>query len=139
MKKSDRDPVVQQWKDRYPSVTVSPAQIVGKIQENAYENDKLFEIDFLMLFVSTMIECSNNGKCMYPLLDRLPIYANFKHFDWCEFMLDNIKTCKLDWKNDDHDSFFTGPITVLTVRYYIFAKYVLYMRTNKALLRYIYV
>jgi len=122
LKKTDRDPLVQQWKDRYPGLGISPAQIVKKIKENAYDNEKIFEIDFLMLFVTTMIKCSNNGRCMYKLLDRLPMHANFIHFDWCEYVIDKIKTSKLEWKNDNNDSFFTGPITVLTVRSYIFSK-----------------
>ncbi|KAK9049739.1 hypothetical protein SSX86_031294, partial [Deinandra increscens subsp. villosa] len=73
--------------------------------------------DFLLLFVTTMIEGWKNGSCKMSLLSCLDDERDVKEYDWCGYILNRIKVCKKEWIRDDKDCPFIGPLTILTLIY----------------------
>ncbi|MFS8023813.1 hypothetical protein Hanom_Chr16g01455931 [Helianthus anomalus] len=37
---------------------------------------------------------------------------NFSKINWCAYVIQQIKSCKVGWKRCDHDSPFSGPLTI---------------------------
>ncbi|KAJ0906340.1 hypothetical protein HanPSC8_Chr07g0304401 [Helianthus annuus] len=77
----------------------------------------MFNIDFVMLMLSTMIVSTKNGSVMYNILDWFSPEKEFKEHDWCQLMMDDVKSCKDDWDKSDQDEYFRGPLTYLVLLY----------------------
>ncbi|KAK9058052.1 hypothetical protein SSX86_022892 [Deinandra increscens subsp. villosa] len=107
----------KEWKNRYPTTAFPPSTVVSWIEENNYENWMFFVLDFLLLFVTTMIEAWKNGSCKMSLLSCLDDERDVKEYDWCGYILNRIKVCKKEWIRDDKDCPFIGPLTILTLIY----------------------
>ncbi|KAK9049188.1 hypothetical protein SSX86_031845 [Deinandra increscens subsp. villosa] len=107
----------KEWKNRYPTTAFPPSTVVSWIKENNYENWMFFVLDFLLLFVTTMIEAWKNGSCKMSLLSCLDDERDVKEYDWCGYILNRIKVCKKEWIRDDKDCPFIGPLTILTLIY----------------------
>jgi hypothetical protein len=103
------------WRKRYGLLDVATTEVVDNIGEDNYESDAIFKLDFLVLFITTMIECWQNGKCKYGMLKCLKDGTDISEYDWCGYIVDSIKKCKKKWSRDDKESVFVGPLTILTV------------------------
>ncbi|KAL8237566.1 hypothetical protein R6Q59_018647 [Mikania micrantha] len=75
-----------------------------------------FELDFLMLFMSTMVECQAHGKCRLEMLDYLDDYIELYVINWSAYVLDCIKRCKSGWEPFTKKP-FKGALTILTLLY----------------------
>ncbi|MFS8023792.1 hypothetical protein Hanom_Chr16g01455691 [Helianthus anomalus] len=42
---------------------------------------------------------------------------NLSKINWCAYVIQQIKSCKVGWKMCDHDSPFFGPLTFLALLY----------------------
>ncbi|KAL8231463.1 hypothetical protein R6Q57_001241 [Mikania cordata] len=42
---------------------------------------------------------------------------DFSQIDWCNYVFESIKPCKLGWSPDDNNSPFNGPLAILTLLY----------------------
>ncbi|KAJ0894651.1 hypothetical protein HanPSC8_Chr09g0391421 [Helianthus annuus] len=114
---SDADKVVENEKNRYDKVPISFKNIVDKIREDSYDDEEMFKIDFVMLFMATMIASTKNGHAMYTMLELFCLEKDFKDHDWCQFILDTIRVCMSDWVGCNSKSYFRGPLTVLELLY----------------------
>ncbi|KAI3676541.1 hypothetical protein L1987_86152 [Smallanthus sonchifolius] len=45
------------------------------------------------------------------------IETDFRNIDWCDYIIENLKVCKIGWNRFDNSSPFNGPLTVLTILY----------------------
>ncbi|MFS7982371.1 hypothetical protein Hanom_Chr10g00962061 [Helianthus anomalus] len=70
-----------------------------------------------MLMLSTMIVSTKNGSVMYTILDWFYPEKEFKDHDWCQLMMDVVKSCKDDWDRCDSDDYFRGALTYLVLLY----------------------
>ncbi|MFS8023051.1 hypothetical protein Hanom_Chr16g01446861 [Helianthus anomalus] len=77
----------------------------------------MFNVDFVMLMLSTMIVSTKNGSVMYNILDWFSPEKEFKDHDWCLLMMDAVKSCKDDWDRCDPEDYFRGPLTYLVLLY----------------------
>ncbi|KAI7730002.1 hypothetical protein M8C21_024636, partial [Ambrosia artemisiifolia] len=113
-KPDGRNPILVDWKKRYPGATVSREQLLSKIIEDDTKDELMFKLDFVLLFISTMVTYNRNGTCMYTLLDWLHLDKEIKDHDWCKFIFDNIKCCKDVWEPNSPDYYINGLFIVLT-------------------------
>ncbi|KAD6795553.1 hypothetical protein E3N88_06449 [Mikania micrantha] len=87
------------WRRRYGKRRISPAELVSNISIDKYEDDLVFKLDFLVLFLTT-IDCWKNGLCKYALIERLDLEVDLKDYDWCGYVVDAIRRGKDDWKRE---------------------------------------
>ncbi|XP_076924089.1 uncharacterized protein LOC143586421 [Bidens hawaiensis] len=112
-------PAVKSWRERYPiGEYVSPTQIVKKVTEDDDDDDGFnFKLDFLMLFLATMVQCMTHGRCKDDILKYFTGDTDFSKINWCSYVVDSMKDCKELWRRCDFKSPFTGPLCILTLLY----------------------
>ncbi|MFS7990023.1 hypothetical protein Hanom_Chr11g01053921 [Helianthus anomalus] len=112
-KEASKHPLISRWRGRFSRSIISCTDLVGKISEYEDEDEEMFQMDFVMLFISTMVGCTMNGIAMYTLLYMFDMDHSFKEHDWCQFIIDAVKVCKNHWRRCDKNSWFRGPLTFL--------------------------
>ncbi|KAL8255466.1 hypothetical protein R6Q59_030533 [Mikania micrantha] len=105
----------KKWKDRYPGL-ITRAMIVQMIQNSNDDENSFFTIDFIVLFISSIISCRTNGHCKTGLLRKISEDLELKDINWCKFVLDKLRGCKKGWKRNPNYQ-FSGAITILTLIY----------------------
>ncbi|KAK1415137.1 hypothetical protein QVD17_30909 [Tagetes erecta] len=103
------------WNSQFGD-SIRPSNIVRVIEET-HDADFTFVLNFLILFLNTIIGCETSGKCKIDILQRIDENVDIKSIDWCGYIFECLKTCKVNWKKNDVQSYFTGPITVLLLIY----------------------
>ncbi|KAD4386007.1 hypothetical protein E3N88_26176 [Mikania micrantha] len=103
-------------RDLYQSDLVVASEIVARIMSSKDES-VLFEIDFIVLFLTTMVECTNTGKCKMQILNMISKVENFKDINWSGYVVDKLRHCKNNWNRMNKPSYFTGGLTILTLLY----------------------
>ncbi|MFS7918628.1 hypothetical protein Hanom_Chr03g00203361 [Helianthus anomalus] len=93
------DVAVMAWRKRYRARFVAPTNLAQSIVTSDEANSFNFRLDFLMLFLTFMVECNRNGRMK----------------EWILKSFTQIKSCKDGWKRCDPDSPFSGPLTLLAV------------------------
>ncbi|MFS7989538.1 hypothetical protein Hanom_Chr11g01048121 [Helianthus anomalus] len=87
---SDKDelghPLKEKWVGRFDKVPISFKNILDKIRLDPSEVKSMFKIDFVTLFISTMIVSTKNGSVMYNMLDWFSSKKEFKDHDWCQLI-----------------------------------------------------
>ncbi|MFS7921840.1 hypothetical protein Hanom_Chr03g00241651 [Helianthus anomalus] len=51
------------------------------------------------------------------ILKRLIADTNFEEYDWCTYIVECLRKCKKKWKPKDPNSWWAGPISMLTLLY----------------------
>ncbi|MFS7989545.1 hypothetical protein Hanom_Chr11g01048191 [Helianthus anomalus] len=85
----------EKWVGRFDKVPISFKNILDKIRLDPYEDKSMFKIDFVMLFISTMIVSTKNGSVMYSMLDWLSPEEEFKYHDWCQLIITYYGSCEV--------------------------------------------
>ncbi|KAL8237788.1 hypothetical protein R6Q59_018869, partial [Mikania micrantha] len=88
------------WRKKYDKDYITPSNIVSRIIKNYDDVSLNFQLDFLVLFISPMVECYAHGKCKLDVLDYL-------------MTLIRLKDCKRGWERQA-TSPFKGGLTILT-------------------------
>ena len=84
-------------------------------KESNGEDDFNFRMDFIMCFYTIMVDCHKQGSLKDNILDYLTDDLDFAGLDWCELVVEVLRSCKIGWRRDSLDPPFTGPLTFLTV------------------------
>ncbi|KAK9067700.1 hypothetical protein SSX86_011811 [Deinandra increscens subsp. villosa] len=113
-KDSTKDCYVK-WHSQFAK-ELKPSDIVQKIHESE-DGDMVFILNFIILFLNSIIECIHSRTCKVDLLERFDEDVDIKSIDWCGYIYDCLKKCKLGWNRDKINSYFIGPITVLMLIY----------------------
>ncbi|KAK9053466.1 hypothetical protein SSX86_030100 [Deinandra increscens subsp. villosa] len=111
------DDHVMKWHSRYLDRLVPPSEIVDKIIDAPDEDSFDFRMDFLMCFLSVMVECHHNGRLREKILDYISFDIDWKEIDWCDYILQAMKECKIGWRRQDLSSPFAGPLAILALLY----------------------
>ncbi|KAM0050925.1 hypothetical protein Hdeb2414_s0007g00229401 [Helianthus debilis subsp. tardiflorus] len=114
-KEACKHPLISRWRRRFSRVIISCKDLVDKISEYEDKDEEMFQLDLVMLFISTTVGCTMNGIAMYTLLYMFNMDHAFKEHDWCQFIIDAVKVCKNHWRRCDKDSWFRGPLTFLVL------------------------
>lgn len=108
------DPVLQQWKAQYPKKLYS-AKAYSRLINETEEDDIMFRLNFLILFINTFVESKLMGTCEVKIVEKLIPISDVSCLDWCQYMIDCLETKKYCWKRDDRTCYYTGPMTLLLV------------------------
>lgn len=110
------DTILKEWKKQYGKTLIRPADVMREIivSEDAGLN---FKLNFLILVSNTMAEGMKMGICNLNILSYIREDTVIRNIDWCSYIWDCLKVSKLGWKRDADISFYTGPLTFLTLLY----------------------
>ncbi|KAJ0606844.1 hypothetical protein HanHA89_Chr03g0089731 [Helianthus annuus] len=97
--------------------TIKAKKIVEKISFGEDKEGLMFKLDFIVLFINTMVECHINGLCKAGIVDLLNEDMDFSKINWCKYIVHIIKRCKKVWVPRDLSSYFRGALTILTLLY----------------------
>ncbi|KAI3822073.1 hypothetical protein L1987_09654 [Smallanthus sonchifolius] len=64
----DLDTRLLEWKEMYSTDYISPCEIVTRLLKDSGNDSFFFQVDFLVLFLATMVECYSHGKCKLNVL-----------------------------------------------------------------------
>ncbi|KAL8228426.1 hypothetical protein R6Q57_016010 [Mikania cordata] len=106
-------PGVTGWRKKYDKDYITPSDIVSRIIKNYDDVSFNFQIDFLVLFISTMVECYAHGKCKLDVLDYSSDDTDVGKINWCKYIIGRLKDCKTGWERKA-TSPFEGGLTILT-------------------------
>ncbi|KAI3811285.1 hypothetical protein L1987_21006 [Smallanthus sonchifolius] len=109
------------WKDMYGTDYISPFEIVTRIIKDSGDESFFFQVDFLVLFMATMVECYSHGKCKLNVLHYLHGETDLSKFNWCAYVLSHIRNCKNRWISNTKSPFL-GPLTILMLLYVDFVQ-----------------
>ncbi|KAL8252077.1 hypothetical protein R6Q59_035770 [Mikania micrantha] len=108
-------PLALQWK-KHSRNSLKPIDIANRIKETTTA-DRMFQVDFIVLMVTTMISAMSSNTINREFLTSLSEDFVSKEFDWCEYVVYSLKKCKEDWDPTNVNSYFTGPLTFLMLLY----------------------
>ncbi|KAJ0786395.1 hypothetical protein HanOQP8_Chr02g0054981 [Helianthus annuus] len=114
---SKLDVAVEAWRKRYRKRFVAPTNLARSILTSDEANSFHFRLDFLMLFLTVMVECNKNGQMKEWILKTFTGDTDFSKINWCAYLIQQIKSCKDGWKSCDPESPFSGPLTLLALLY----------------------
>ncbi|KAD6794592.1 hypothetical protein E3N88_05488 [Mikania micrantha] len=104
---------IQEWRNLYTNDYISPSELVKRFAEAGDDDSFNFKLDFLMLFLSTIVECHAHGKCKLDVLNYLADDTDISKVNWCSYIIDCIEKCKSGWLPNTKSP-FKGPLAVLT-------------------------
>ncbi|KAD3337316.1 hypothetical protein E3N88_32836 [Mikania micrantha] len=107
---------IQEWRNLYTNDYISPSELVKRFSEAGDDDSFNFKLDFLMLFLSTIVECHAHGKCKLDVLNYLADNTDISKVNWCSYIIDCIEKCKSGWLPNTKSP-FKGPLAVLTLLY----------------------
>ncbi|KAJ9550855.1 hypothetical protein OSB04_014900 [Centaurea solstitialis] len=109
--------ITAEWLKQYDGKPlVRPMQIM-EVMKKSKVNDFNFRMNFITLFMSTMVDCSKMGCCNISFLKYLRKDTDLKTIDWCKVMIDFLKTSMYGVTQARDLTYYTGPITFLTLLY----------------------
>ncbi|XP_019196010.1 PREDICTED: uncharacterized protein LOC109189836 [Ipomoea nil] len=99
-------------KDRYD---VKPMEVAQWIRDDL-EGGDWFKRHFMVLVISSLISCMNNGYCNQMVFHHLDDVSAIGSLNWCRFVIEELLSTHALWRvANDHR--FTGPIFFLIVRH----------------------
>ncbi|KAD5317678.1 hypothetical protein E3N88_17624 [Mikania micrantha] len=107
---------IQEWRNLYTNDYISPSELVKRFTEAGDDDSLNFKLDFLMLFLSTIVECHAHGKCKLDVLNYLADDTDISNVNWCSYIIDCIEKCKSGWLPNTKSP-FKGPVALLTLLY----------------------
>ncbi|PWA60900.1 hypothetical protein CTI12_AA379850 [Artemisia annua] len=79
--------------------------------------DMNFKLNFIVLFTSLMGGVKGKGICDESVLKHIDTETDFSTINWCDYVLRCLKTCKEGWNREMSNSYFLGPLSLLTMAY----------------------
>lgn len=105
------DEIYLQWKAK----RISTLQDLEDNIEESEEADEIFELNFLILFVNTIIQKQQTGALDTTLVRKFVNVKNRKNINWCKYINDVLTKSKRKWKPTNKGAFYNGPIIFLMV------------------------
>ncbi|KAD5961635.1 hypothetical protein E3N88_13108 [Mikania micrantha] len=110
------DTSVSEWRATFNGRLLA-TRTLEKIESAEDEDNFEFRMNFIMLFMTVLVECHKNGRAREGILRYITAETYFSQIDWCNYVFESIKSCKLGWSPDDNSSPFNGPLAILTLLY----------------------
>ncbi|KAL8216417.1 hypothetical protein R6Q57_023254 [Mikania cordata] len=102
------DKSVKGWRDPYEGRFIGASHLVDNILHSEDKDDFNFRLNFVMMFVVVLVECTKNGRMKEDILRYFYHGANFKQFDWCDFIIEKTRGCKSGWMPYDNSFEYKG-------------------------------
>ncbi|KAL8226475.1 hypothetical protein R6Q57_016307 [Mikania cordata] len=103
---------IQEWRNLYPNDYISHSERVKRFVEAGDDDSFNFKVDFLMLFLSTVVECHAHGKCKLDVLNYLGDETEISKVNWCSYVINCIEKCKYGWLPNTKSP-FKGALAIL--------------------------
>ena len=117
-KKSKKlDNVIEEWKRQFvikQNGRIKVSDVIPKMLEDK-EGGRKFQLNFLVLFVTVMIESISNGPVNQKFLANIEADTVIHNLDWCTYTLDCLNESRKAWNRLDPSNFYTGPLLFLVV------------------------
>ncbi|GKD42897.1 hypothetical protein Tco_1267542, partial [Tanacetum coccineum] len=109
--------MIKNWEDQFGGIKNINANHVKRMIRNSRVADMNFKLNFIVLFTSVMGCVKTKGICDLSVLNHIRMDTDLAKVNWCSYCWRCLKKCKDGWKNTVTNSFFLGPITLLTMMY----------------------
>ncbi|KAJ9545058.1 hypothetical protein OSB04_024765 [Centaurea solstitialis] len=110
------DELSASWKSQSTKYRMRPTDVM-KIIHSSEDAGTTFKLNFLVIMVNSLAECSPVGCCNVNFLSRIHGVDMIPKIDWRKYVYDCIERSKENWKWDSDLSFYTGPLTYLALLY----------------------
>ncbi|KAJ9565459.1 hypothetical protein OSB04_001425 [Centaurea solstitialis] len=108
--------IVDEWKSQFDKPKIRPTDVMKLILETDDASFR-FKMNFLVLFVNLMAECTPSGICNVNFISKIKNEEMIPRIDWCKFIYNKIKQSKQRWKGENRYCFYAGPLTYITLLY----------------------
>ncbi|KAL8241591.1 hypothetical protein R6Q59_011893 [Mikania micrantha] len=109
------DASVAEWRAQFEGRLLATRTLVERIESAEDEDTFDFQMNFIMLFMTVLVEYHKKGRVREGILRYITAETDYSQIDWCNYVFESIKSCKLGWSPDDNSSLFNGPLAILTV------------------------
>ncbi|KAI3701858.1 hypothetical protein L6452_27269 [Arctium lappa] len=87
------------WRRQFIKGRPTPQDIINEIRRTK-EGDIKFMMNFLVLVVNTLGECSRTGQCKTDFLTKITGVHMIPEIDWSKYIYDCIPNSKTNWKRE---------------------------------------
>lgn len=130
--------LLQIWKTQFDKQRISPSDVQDRIKQMR-DSGTMFKLNFLMIVVSVLAECTRVGECKPKILSNLSGVDMIPKVNWSKYIYSCIRQSKTGWRRDIKDSYYAGPLTYLTVSLYnVFKKIHRLTKKNTLDISYVY-
>nr|GEU57996.1 hypothetical protein [Tanacetum cinerariifolium] len=106
------DHFIDEWEEQYSHLQKPTPPVIALQISGTHEADFMFKINFITLSESTMGTLENGGRVPTKLLKCIKEEDDIAEIDWCDYILDCLRTSKLNWKDvKTKKNFYYGPLT----------------------------
>ncbi|GJU50201.1 ulp1 protease family, C-terminal catalytic domain-containing protein [Tanacetum coccineum] len=112
------DVTTLEWHSQFSRRNPTPKKVYDKIQESQM-GGILFKLNFLVLFSNAMGLSGKGGQCMpgKSIIGYINQETRIDNLDWCKYVCKCLKMSKINWIRDCENSYYSGPLTALTLMY----------------------
>jgi len=115
---------LEAWLRQFPNPKKGQPKIIrsNAIALNILESKEVnyfFKMNFVMLFVTSLVAFDTSGNAYNNLLVRVGNSSDLQSLDWCALVINYLCSSKRSWKPHNKDSFYSGPATFLVVSSYV--------------------
>nr|GFB70922.1 hypothetical protein [Tanacetum cinerariifolium] len=117
------DVTTLEWHGQFSNKNPTPKKVFDKIQESQM-GGILFKLNFHVLFSNAMGLSGKGGQCRpgKSIIGFINEETKIESLDWCKYICMCLKMSKINWIRDGENSYFSGPLTALTLMYLISTK-----------------
>lgn len=102
------------WKQQHKDIA-KKLQPICDLIEKSDDADEMFVLNFLTLFVNTMIEKYSSGTLEIKHLTKLINVQDKNNINWCKYVNDTLIKSKEFWKPNNLKTYYAGPVPFLNV------------------------
>ncbi|KAK9072148.1 hypothetical protein SSX86_008580 [Deinandra increscens subsp. villosa] len=114
-KGSHKEPVMLEWRAQWPPKSgLRTVKHVFDMIKNTSDAGRMFCLNFLVIVLSTLAECTKQSTVNMRFLKSLPEGAIVQEYDWCSYVIECLNRTKKAWNGVEH---YNGPITFLGLWY----------------------
>ena len=103
------------WKEQHPKITKSTQALVDIIEQLQTANE-MYVLNFIVLFVNSIIEKTTSGAIETRSLLKLIEVENKENINWFKYINHTLVKSKKIWKPNCKNSYYSGPLPFLIVR-----------------------
>ncbi|KAL1816296.1 hypothetical protein ACET3Z_018870 [Daucus carota] len=109
------------WRDQFKELVKDgwkvTANMVCDAIKNSNEADRLFKLNFLVLMYNVLIEGPTNPYVKQNILGFSGNLDNCSSYNWCDYLIENLRNAILAWSEKPDSKYFTGSIPMLVYLY----------------------
>ena len=108
--------VIASWSEQFQEGKDKTTGILKGLIRKSKVADLNFKLNFIVLFTSLMGGVKGKGILYSSVLNHIHTETDLSIINWCDYVLRCLKTCKEGWNREMSNSYFLGPLSLLTVR-----------------------